>query len=60
MRAVDVHCHPSTKEHSVSIGKFIAAMEAMFGKPIKAKTEEEMADDFRRDDVLAMMIAMDA
>ena len=24
MRAVDVHCHPSTKEHSISIGKFIA------------------------------------
>ncbi len=60
MRAVDVHCHPSTKEHSVSIGKFVAAMEVMFGRPIRAKTEEEMADDFRRDDVLAMMIAMDA
>lgn len=60
MRALDVHCHPSTKEHSASIGKFVAALEAMFGKPIRAKTEEEMADDFRRDDVLAMMIAMDA
>ncbi len=60
MRAIDIHCHPSTKEHSQSIGQFVDAMAAMFGKPFKAKTEEEMADDFRRDDVLAMMIGMDA
>jgi len=44
----------------VSIGKFVAAMEAMFRRPMKAKTEEDMANDFRRDDVLAMMIAMDS
>ena len=60
MRAIDVHCHPSTAHHSASIGKFVAALEAMFGTPMKTKTEEEMANDFRRDDVLAMMIAMDA
>jgi uncharacterized protein len=60
MRAIDVHCHPSTAHHSASIGKFVAALEAMFGKPMKTRTEEEMANDFRRDDVLAMMIAMDA
>ena len=44
----------------MSIGKFVAAMEAMFRRPMKAKTEEDMANDFRRDDVLAMMIAMDS
>ena len=60
MRAIDVHCHPSTREHAVSIGKYMAALEAMLGRPMRAKTEEEMAEDFRRDDVLAMMIAMDA
>jgi len=60
MRALDVHCHPSTREHSASIGKFVAALEAMLNRPMKAKTAEEMADDFRREDVLAMMIAMDA
>ena len=60
MRAIDVHCHPSTKEHSVSIGKYMAVLETMLGRKLKSKTDEEMADDFRRDDVLAMMIAMDA
>jgi predicted TIM-barrel fold metal-dependent hydrolase len=60
MRAVDVHCHPSTKEGNASIGTFVSAMEMMFGKPMRSKTDEEMANDFRRDDVLAMMIAMDA
>jgi len=38
----------------------MGALEAMLGRPMRAKTDEEMADDFRRDDVLAMMIAMDA
>jgi uncharacterized protein len=60
MRAIDVHCHPSTKEHSASIGKFMVALEAMLGRPMRAKSDDEMADDFRRDDVLGMMIAMDA
>ncbi|OGA17564.1 MAG: hypothetical protein A3I01_11385 [Betaproteobacteria bacterium RIFCSPLOWO2_02_FULL_65_24] len=60
MRAIDVHCHPSTKEHSVSIGRYMAALETMLGRKLRAKTDEEMADDFRRDDVLAMVIAMDA
>lgn len=60
MRAIDVHCHPSTKEHSVSVGKYMAALEAMLGKPMRSKTEDEMAEDFRRDDVFAMLIAMDA
>lgn len=50
MRAIDVHCHPSTKEHSVSVGKYMAALEAMLGRPMRSKT----------DDVFAMLIAMDA
>ena len=60
MRAIDVHTHPSTKEHQVSTGVYMAALEAMLGRKLEPKTEQQMADDFRRDDVLAMMIAMDA
>ena len=60
MRAIDIHCHPSTKERFASNDIFIPALEAMFGQKFQAKTEQEMADDFRRDDVLAMMIGMDA
>ncbi len=59
MRAIDVHCHTSTKEHYDSLGRFGVAFEAMFGKLVP-KTVDEMADDFRRDDVMCMMIAMDA
>jgi uncharacterized protein len=60
MRAIDVHCHPSTREHHISMGPYMAALEAMLGRTFPPKSEEEMANDFRRDDVLAMMIASDA
>lgn len=60
MRAIDIHCHPATKEHVVTVKAFSAAMEAMFKRKAVLKTDEEMADDLRRDDVLCMMIAMDA
>jgi predicted TIM-barrel fold metal-dependent hydrolase len=60
MRAIDIHCHPSTKERFASNDIFLPALDAMFGRKFQAKTAEEMADDFRRDDVLAMMIGMDA
>src|SRR6185436_17843540 len=60
MRAIDVHCHTSTREREGSTGIYMAALEELFGRKFSSKTEDEMADDFRRDDVLAMMIAMDA
>lgn len=60
MRAIDIHCHTSTKEHHATTGVYMAALEAMLGRKLEPKTEEEMANDFRRDDVLAMIIAMDA
>jgi len=61
MRAIDIHCHPATpNERSASIGIYVPALEEMFGRKFKFKTEEEMANDFRRENVLAMMIAMDA
>lgn len=60
MRAIDVHCHPSTREHHLAMGSYMAALEQMLGRTLAAKSEDEMANDFRRDDVLAMMIASDA
>ncbi len=60
MRAIDVHCHPSTREHHLAMGTYMAALERMLGRTLTPKSEEEMANDFRRDDVLAMMIASDA
>ena len=60
MRAIDIHVHPMTKEYFDAFGKFVASNERMFKRKYVAKTEEEMADDFRRDDILGMVIAWDA
>jgi uncharacterized protein len=60
MRAIDMHCHSATAENRASTGIYTAALEAMLGRKLPTKSEDEMADDFRRDDVVAMMIAMDA
>jgi predicted TIM-barrel fold metal-dependent hydrolase len=60
MRAIDIHCHTSTQERVGATGIYAAALEAMLGRKTVNKTEAEMADDFRRDDVFAMMIAWDA
>lgn len=60
VRAIDIHTHPITKEWFEGFGAFSDALEALVRVEYKAKTEQEMADDFRRENVLAMMIAWDA
>ena len=60
MRAIDIHCHPMTKEWFNSFSKFTEGIERMFHTHYVAKTEGEMADDFRRSDVKAMVIAWDS
>jgi len=32
MRAIDVHCHPSTKEHHLTSGIYMAELERMLGR----------------------------
>jgi predicted TIM-barrel fold metal-dependent hydrolase len=60
MRAIDIHVHTSTQERTAATGIYAAALEVLLHRKAVDKTEEEMADDFRRDDVLAMMIGWDA
>ena len=61
MRAIDIHVHPSTKEYLVdAMGPFRAATEAYFRTTIPVRSVEEMADEFRADDVLAVLFAWDA
>lgn len=60
MRAIDLHTHPMTKEWFEAFGVFSESLSKLLHVEYKAKTEEEMADDFRREDVLAMMIAWDS
>jgi predicted TIM-barrel fold metal-dependent hydrolase len=60
-RAIDVHVHPSTREYVVdAMGHFREATERHFRTQIPVRTVEEMADEFRADDVMAVLLAWDA
>jgi predicted TIM-barrel fold metal-dependent hydrolase len=60
-RAIDIHVHPSTREWLVdSLGPFKEATEAYFRTSIPVRTVDEMAEEFRSQDVLAVLFAWDA
>jgi uncharacterized protein len=59
-RAIDIHVHPSTHEWLVdSLGPFKEATETYFRTSIPVRSVDEMADEFRKDDVLAVLFAWD-
>jgi predicted TIM-barrel fold metal-dependent hydrolase len=59
--AIDVHVHPSTKEYLVdAMGPFQEAAEAHFHTSIPVRSVDEMAEEFRTDRVLAVLLAWDA
>jgi hypothetical protein len=59
--AIDMHVHPSTREYLVeALGPFRAATEAHFRREIPVRSVDEMADEFRSDGVLAVLLAWDA
>ena len=59
--AVDVHVHPSTAEFLVgAMGPLREAVEAHFHRAIPVRSVAEMADEFRADQVLAVLLAWDA
>ena len=60
MRALDIHCHPITKEYFDAMDRYTPSLTALVKRPYFAKTEAEMADDFRRDEVMGMIIAWDS
>ena len=60
-RAIDVHVHPSTHEYLVdAMGHFREATERHFRTEIPVRTVDEMAEEFRADDVMAVLLAWDA
>ena len=60
-RAIDIHVHPSTDEFLVeAMGPPREATERYFRTSIPVRTVDEMADEFRADDVLAVLLAWDA
>jgi uncharacterized protein len=59
-QAIDVHVHPSTREGLAAWGELLGATERHFRTTIAARTPEEMAEEFRADDVMAVLFAWDA
>jgi len=59
-RAIDVHVHPSTAEGLAAWGELLGATERYFKTSIAVRAVDEMAEEFRADDVLAVLLAWDA
>jgi len=60
LRAIDVHVHPMNPEYVAASLPFIPAAQRMFPGKFEARPDSQIAEDFRRDDVLAIPIAWDA
>jgi len=60
MKAIDVHCHVSTKTGMESVKPFNEAMERYYKIKTPIRTEEEMAQDFVKSGVKGMPVAWDA
>ena len=60
MRAIDVHVHPMNQAYVDASAPFMPAAQRMFPGKFIAHTDDEIAEEFRRDDVLAIPIAWDA
>ena len=61
MKAIDFHVHLSTHEWmEASMGPLIDAAQRHFRTQIPIRTVDEMAQEFRNDDVLAVVLAWDA
>jgi predicted TIM-barrel fold metal-dependent hydrolase len=60
MRAIDVHVHPMDDAYVEASGPFIPAANRMFNGKFSARPDAQIAEEFRRDDALAIPIAWDA
>ncbi len=60
MRAIDVHVHPMNPDYVEASLPFMPAAQRMFPGKFEARPDTQIAEDFRRDDVLALPIAWDA
>ena len=61
MKAIDMHVHLATHEWmDGSLGPLREATERHFHTTVPIRTVDEMAEEFRADDVLAVLLAWDA
>lgn len=59
MKAIDVHVHPSTAEYHRHMGDYLAETEKYFRIKVTMRTDEEMANEFRQEDVKGVLLALD-
>src|SRR6476469_733410 len=60
-RAIDLHVHPATQGYlDNAMSEFKEAAEKYCRTELRARTVDEMADEFRADDVMAVLLAWDA
>jgi hypothetical protein len=60
MRAIDVHVHPMNDAYAEASAPFMPAAMRMFKGKFAPRPTQQIVDDFRRDDCLAIPIAWDA
>ena len=61
MKAIDFHVHLATHEWMEgSLGPLREATERHFHTSVPIRSIDEMADEFRADDVMAVLLAWDA
>jgi hypothetical protein len=60
LRAIDVHVHPMNEAYVQASMPFMPAAQRMFKGKFAARPDQQIADDFRRDNTLAIPIAWDA
>ena len=61
LQAIDMHVHPSTHEWLVDgLGELKEATERHFRTEIAVRSVDEMAEEFRVDDVIAVLFGWDA
>ncbi len=60
MKALDIHCHLSTRPQCDAFRPYLEAIERYYKIKVEERTEEEMVAELRRHDVRACIIAWDA
>jgi predicted TIM-barrel fold metal-dependent hydrolase len=60
LRAIDVHVHPMNQAYVDAGSPFMPAAAKFFGNKFDARPDSQIAEEFRRDDCLAIPIAWDA
>ena len=59
MRIIDLHCYPNTKEWIACQQPYVDALAKYWNRPWKAKTEDEVVQDFTDAGVEAVLVALD-